>query len=446
MQVRSVASNRYYCGLDMLRVKLLIEIYYLYNVFIDKHILQNGSLMQQDAHIRHLEAFVIDNPLLDELETTIAEFNIFEALGAVRQELRHSDFLGFLLNPSANHGLDDHFLKRFLMRVLSIADTPTVNPIIINITDLSNALVERETQNIDILISDTDSKIVCIIENKIFSDEHSNQLDRYLKIAQQRFPNAEAIIPVFLTPDGVPPQDENSDYIPFSYGEVAEIVEQVRQTQESMIGADVNTMMRHYVTMLRRHIVSDSDVAELCRQIYQAHKSAIDLIVEHMPDVRQDLANYLIQLVENTHRLTKVRYSKSYVDFMVDEWGNVPEFIVGNGWANSDATIAIEFYNAQSQLNLYLELGPVPQDKQYIREAIFAHANANRGVFRGCSQKLSQKWTMLYKLPLLRESDYEDASIEDLVQIIEPKWHHFLNNVLPEIHNHLMSIKFNHLS
>ena len=33
-----------------------------------------------------------------------------------------------------------------------------------------------------------------------------------------------------------------------------------------MLGADVNTMMRHYVTMLRRHIVSESDIAELCRQ------------------------------------------------------------------------------------------------------------------------------------------------------------------------------------
>lgn len=44
-----------------------------------------------------LEAFVVDNHDLERLEALLAEFNIFEA---VRQELRHSDFLAFLLDPA----------------------------------------------------------------------------------------------------------------------------------------------------------------------------------------------------------------------------------------------------------------------------------------------------------------------------------------------------------
>ena len=39
-----------------------------------------------------------------QLESQFAEFNIFEAIGVVHQELRHSDFLAFLLNPRQNHG------------------------------------------------------------------------------------------------------------------------------------------------------------------------------------------------------------------------------------------------------------------------------------------------------------------------------------------------------
>lgn len=41
---------------------------------------------------------LINSDDLKQLETLLAGFNIFEALRAVRQELRHSDFLAFLLD------------------------------------------------------------------------------------------------------------------------------------------------------------------------------------------------------------------------------------------------------------------------------------------------------------------------------------------------------------
>ena len=69
--------------------------------------------------VKALEALVVDNPDLERLEALLDQFNIFEAIGAVRQEVRHSDFLAFLLNPQQNHGLGDTFLKRLLQKVLS---------------------------------------------------------------------------------------------------------------------------------------------------------------------------------------------------------------------------------------------------------------------------------------------------------------------------------------
>jgi len=46
-----------------------------------------------------LEAFVVENSDLETLEGFLEQFNIFEAVGVVRQELRHSDFLAALPNP-----------------------------------------------------------------------------------------------------------------------------------------------------------------------------------------------------------------------------------------------------------------------------------------------------------------------------------------------------------
>ena len=47
----------------------------------------------------------IDNPDLERLEALLDQFNLFEALGIVRQELRHSDLLAFLLD--AQHGVEE---------------------------------------------------------------------------------------------------------------------------------------------------------------------------------------------------------------------------------------------------------------------------------------------------------------------------------------------------
>ena len=65
-----------------------------------------------------LEAFVVENADLEALEGFLEQFNIFEAVGVVRQELRHSDFLAFLLDPRQNHRLGDAFVQRLLQRIL----------------------------------------------------------------------------------------------------------------------------------------------------------------------------------------------------------------------------------------------------------------------------------------------------------------------------------------
>ena len=55
-----------------------------------------------------LQELIVNNPDLEKLEGLLDRFNLFEALGIVRQEIRHSDFLAFLLDPRQNHGLDSY--------------------------------------------------------------------------------------------------------------------------------------------------------------------------------------------------------------------------------------------------------------------------------------------------------------------------------------------------
>ena len=209
---------------------------------------------------RQLEAFLVDNPDLQRLEDLLSEFNLFEAIGAQRQELRHSDFLRFLLDPQENHRLEGYFIKALLKRCLAGSTAQELGAIDIEVADFSDAIAERERYNIDILITSERSKIAVAIENEIDSAEHSDQLNVYARALDSAFPGHRKVL-IFLTPDGDPPTSEL--WHPVSYETVMETVRAVRKARESTVEDAVLTTMRHYEVMLGRHIVSESETAKL---------------------------------------------------------------------------------------------------------------------------------------------------------------------------------------
>jgi hypothetical protein len=80
-----------------------------------------------------------------------SRLNIFEAAGMQRQEIRHSNFLAFLLRPQESHGLGDAFLKRLIQKALnnSSVTPPPISALTLALADLSDALISREWRNID---------------------------------------------------------------------------------------------------------------------------------------------------------------------------------------------------------------------------------------------------------------------------------------------------------
>lgn len=381
----------------------------------------------ENADIKALEALIIDNPDLQRLESLIAQFNIFKAMGIVHQEARHSDFLSFLLDPSAKHGLGDKFLKCFLLRALLEAPDLPIAPIWIDLMAMDEAVVRREWQNIDILIEDPANRLVIVIENKILSGEHGNQLAHYLLTARKHFPDA-TLIPIFLTPEGTTPSDEH--YISMTYDAIAEAVETTLETHFSVLGPEVRTTMQHYVTMLRRHIVSESEITELCRQIYRRHKHALDLILEHRPDLQLEIYEYLVGVIGSCNRVTKDHCTKTYIRFCPNEWEAVPQLKTGQGWTTSGRLLLFELKNYPNRLSLHLIIGPGPDE---LRQHLFGLSRAHPRVLRGGLSHLRIKWTTIFKHDLLRAKDFEDVSFEDLQPKIDKAWAQFLADDLPQI-------------
>ena len=123
----------------------------------------------------------------DKLDLGMKNPNIFQILRITKNEIRHSNFLSWLLDPNQSHKLGDIFLKRFLREVFSSDRFNDVEQVDVEGMDLSKVEVLREWKNIDVLIKLND--VVICVENKVLSKEHSNQLRRYREIIQNDFPN-----------------------------------------------------------------------------------------------------------------------------------------------------------------------------------------------------------------------------------------------------------------
>jgi len=204
---------------------------------------------------RILEEFVVGNAELQRMELLLHKFNLFETLKLVWHEVRHSDFLSYLLDPHQNHGLRDRFLKALLQSALKGAVNHSVTPIDIDVWNLTSSEVHREWQNIDIFVRDESNRLAVLIENKVQSGEHSDQLARYYDCVSREC-SGWNIVPIYLTIEGEDPSDER--FIPLGYDRVCDLVEELVDLSGSMLDGGVRLMIEHYAEMLRMHIVTES--------------------------------------------------------------------------------------------------------------------------------------------------------------------------------------------
>ena len=132
--------------------------------------------------------------LLDDVDFKViharmSRFNVFEAVGGVRGELRHSNFLAYLLSPGRPHGLAAKPLVAALRGVLEQLPAPERPMMILELItgDLGDAVVHRERGKIDLLIEAPSLKLVVCVENKVGAGAGGGQLERYRRSVEGRY-------------------------------------------------------------------------------------------------------------------------------------------------------------------------------------------------------------------------------------------------------------------
>jgi hypothetical protein len=382
-----------------------------------------------------LEEFIHENTELEQLEEIVDEFNIFTALDIVNNEIRHSNFLSWLMNPDESHGLGDYFLTSFLKEASSKSSSLGIEgPSVFDIDswNFDDAEILREWKNIDILIKCDNQKFICVIENKIYSKEHSEQLRRYGDIIKKEYPNYKKLF-VYLTVEGDIPSE--SEYIPLSYSEIAPLIEHLIKSKKNKLGSEILAFISHYNEMLRRYIMKDSEIQEICRKIYKRHKKALDLIFEYKPDKLLEIYDCLVGIIQKDSDLILDDSSKSYIRFVPKNLDFIPK---KGEWTKSKRILLFELNNNPNGVDLNLIIGPGPQE---IREKLYAIAKGNLSLFNKSKRKLTKVWFTLYKKSILKSKEYEDKEAEEVRKFLEEKLIKFKNSDLPKIEHEIK--KFN---
>lgn len=243
-----------------------------------------------------LENLFINN---DDFEAITAHLNRFNPIRVMRMEhmeIRHSAILAWLLDPNENHGLSDAFLRAFLAEALKGEERAKIAALDIYQSDLSDAEVRREWKGIDIFVSvrfaalegRKETHWAFVIENKIHSTQGKNQLATYMQVAERLLGEnrAEGLAQgIFLTLHEEEPNEEAlSDYVCVGYDHIYDILSALLKTKSGQIGPRVKEFMEHYLEVVGEMTEKNNEQELLkakAKELYRAHKKAIDFIVEH---------------------------------------------------------------------------------------------------------------------------------------------------------------------
>jgi hypothetical protein len=356
-----------------------------------------------------LEDFITNNDELERLETVLNQFNVFAALGIKNQEVRHSNFLAWLLSPGESHGLGDYFLKMFLkhIAVSNKNGLGNISLFEINKWDMSNTIVLKEWNCIDILLVNDDYKFVCVIENKIDSKEHSDQLRRYRETVESHYKSYEKKMFLYLTVNGDRPGSEEI-YISLSHEHIGDLIVKLLENKKSQMNGEIVSFINHYKELIKTYIMEKGSVQEICNLIYQRHQKALDILFQYRPDSYMTIKEVLVEIVkEKPIELIYDHASKTSIKFLPVALDFIPK--LGEGWTASKRIVLFELQNYEQGVFLVLYVGP--GDNQLRRTLYDACTVKN---FRGASGKFNTKWNMIYKIELAKPKDLTEKSREEI--------------------------------
>jgi hypothetical protein len=259
--------------------------------------------------------------------------------------------------------------------------------------------------------------------------EGEEQLKTYRERVESKFAGWRNLYVYLTRPGGQPPKDNY--YIHIHYGSIIECLEGILPESSSAPASESDILIKHYVALLRK-LGMDKTTVKLCNQVYQRHRQAIDLIIEHRTESVKIISAWLQDLMNPVPSYQISSYIEpdvitlNNIRFCIKEWD---EMIPREGtWTSSRRMLLFVFDNYWPKpLDLVLAIGPGSEE---IRQKL---SNlAGRSPFLDTAEKWG-KWIGLYRKSFLGEADQQSLELDSLQSQIAANWEEFLKDDLPKI-------------
>ncbi len=232
-------------------------------------------------------------------------YNVFNILNIKRQELRHSDFLSFLFDPSKSGDIGQQFLKNFLILLAKENKASTLNFFDTLYGNINNVNVYREMAikdgRIDILIQleltkDKKQKVVVAIENKVDADQHGNQLEKYKEYLFKEYKDYIKIM-LYLTPNKA-----ESGYNEWAEIDYEFILNVLNRLDTNNIDNTLATLIEDYKKLIRSEFDmmndNESELKKQALEIYKNNRQILDFIYNMKPNWIKETSKILCNLLE----------------------------------------------------------------------------------------------------------------------------------------------------
>jgi hypothetical protein len=353
---------------------------------------------------------LVKDPKLEELSLSLHSPNFFNILNVIKTEIRHSNFLAWLMSPGESHNLNTIFLKWFLKDIFSSEKIDWANEFSIDSLNLHIVKVYREWQNIDILI--LHEEFVIAIENKVDSSEHSRQLKRYSDIVNDSFPDLKKAF-VFLTIDGLNPQDEEdaNQYISINYELIKSLIEIVLSVYKNSLSQRIQYYIEDYLLILNRYIMKEHESVYLALQLYKNHKEAIDFIIENIPDKLAEVREIIEETIHEEGYVLET-CNKYYARFLTENLSPIIPKTGILGWKGSESFL-FEIAYWEKGLSLKFVISPGNEKNRIVLAGIMKSLPKSK-------KAAGKKWWTFYsdarKVNFLSEKYEDSGEIKSLVQ------------------------------
>ena len=360
------------------------------------------------------------------VEDRLKAFCPFEAVGMVRQEIRHSNFLAYILDPSRPHGLADALLQELLFEILEKGDeTLPLRKLDLHFRPLGNARIYRETMNIDLLIevpgSGSQKGLVIAIEMKVDAGESDNQLAKYEKRLRAAY-SADRWLHVFgfLTVEGRPSSTAGETaWTPLSFtGLFKRFDATIRHHGHQGRGVE---MYQDYAKMMRRNGMAegehDEQLQEAVRNLWVRHREALDYLMLHRPDTCDEtMRAFEAGQAGHAERLSAVIGHRIAVDTAFRIWRRFwfPDLVErfpafrhdSDNWVASRSLAVLEVHPERDQIIACIAVGEAGND-QAARRALLLELNRETGTQKKAADTgVRHYWRSVIATP----ADFSDES------------------------------------